>query len=511
VSTTLDAPLTPTMPDPSLAPSGPPVVDPTGADDGPWSLDALGVLVEAATADVAALDPSVLTGPQSAARVERYARLERIAAAGRLACLPRVQETHAWEGQGHASCADWTSAVTGCSVNEAHRDLTTARRLSDLPATTAGVRAGQLSAAQASAIADAAAADPVAEERLLALAKRETFKGLRDECQRTRAAATDSEERRKRIRAERSFRTWVDPEGAGCISIRGPASDLAKVLAAMKPTQEARFRAKRTDVNDTYENRTYDSFMDIIEHALDPDSWTEPDGGDVGEAGRSAEASVARRPDGSDAGAHARAGEPTVEPPLFADVEADRAPPPTQSTPDSTGPGRRRKKKRRPGGANTKVIVLIDHTALQRGHAEPGETCEIAGIGAVSVADVDEILANGDPFLAAVIKKGRDIVNVAHLGRGVSVHQRTALEATRIECSNIACNRTVSIEIDHRKPWTTEQITELGNQDPLCKQDHRRKTHHGWTLEPGSGRRRFLPPDQSDPNDPDPPEGPPLD
>ena len=32
--------------------------------------------------------------------------------------------------------------------------------------------------------------------------------------------------------------------------------------------------------------------------------------------------------------------------------------------------------------------ALIDHTALIRGHTEPGEKCEIAGVGPVPVATV---------------------------------------------------------------------------------------------------------------------------
>ncbi len=137
--------------------------------------------------------------------------------------------------------------------------------------------------------------------------------------------------------------------------------------------------------------------------------------------------------------------------------------------------------------------MRIDHTALIRGHAVAGETVEVAGLGPVPVATVQALM--DDAFLAAVITRGHDVVNVAHLGRGVNAHQRTALEAIHIACTNIACNASVGIEIDHRHPWTDVGETHLANQDPLCKLDHDRKTHHGWRLEPGTGRRRFLPPD----------------
>ena len=146
-----------------------------------------------------------------------------------------------------------------------------------------------------------------------------------------------------------------------------------------------------------------------------------------------------------------------------------------------------------PGGNNIKIIVRIDHTALARGHTVAGETCEVAGLGPISVATAQALMA--DAFLAAVITKGRDVINVAHLGRGLNAHQRTALEAAGLRCSNRACNKTIALQIDHRVPYADHPETRLDNQDPLCPDCHRRKTHHGWHLEPGHGPRRLLPPD----------------
>ena len=76
-----------------------------------------------------------------------------------------------------------------------------------------------------------------------------------------------------------------------------------------------------------------------------------------------------------------------------------------------------------PGGNNVKVIVLVDHAALLRGHTVAGETCEIAGLGPVSVDTVRHLLLD-DPFLAVVVKKGKQVLNVAHHGRGRRVHPR---------------------------------------------------------------------------------------
>ncbi|MCU1352256.1 MAG: hypothetical protein JWM05_1465, partial [Acidimicrobiales bacterium] len=155
---------------------------------------------------------------------------------------------------------------------------------------------------------------------------------------------------------------------------------------------------------------------------------------------------------------------------------------------------------RRPKGAAAKVIVRIDHAALVRGHARPGETCEIAGIGPVAVSTVREIIAVGDAFLAAVVTKGTDVCSVAHLGRQVTAHQRTALEWRDPRCSNIACTNTLALEIDHRTGWAATRDTCLDDLDRLCPSCHRLKTHGGYHLEPGSGRRRFLPPSAEHPH-----------
>ena len=64
------------------------------------------------------------------------------------------------------------------------------------------------------------------------------------------------------------------------------------------------------------------------------------------------------------------------------------------------------------GGHTTHVV--IDHAALVRGYTVDGETCEIPGVGPVSVEWVRSLL--GTAFVTAIIKKGKDIATVAHFG-----------------------------------------------------------------------------------------------
>ena len=155
----------------------------------------------------------------------------------------------------------------------------------------------------------------------------------------------------------------------------------------------------------------------------------------------------------------------------------------------SGGPGRKQAK----GGSDAKVIVRVDHTALVRGHAEPGELCEISGVGPVPVSAVDRLLNEG-AFLAAVITKGVDVLNVAHLGRQFTAHQRTALEFRDPECTVLGCCRTVGLERDHRTGWADTHVTRVDDADHLCPHHHDLKTYNGWALEPGTGKRRMVSP-----------------
>src|SRR5262249_61153576 len=84
------------------------------------------------------------------------------------------------------------------------------------------------------------------------------------------------------------------------------------------------------------------------------------------------------------------------------------------------------------------VHVVIDHAALVRGNTVDGERCEIPGVGPVNVGHVRDYVL-GDAFLTAIIKKGRDITTVAHLGRHVPTEVRTAMIVAGRECDVEDC------------------------------------------------------------------------
>jgi hypothetical protein len=148
-------------------------------------------------------------------------------------------------------------------------------------------------------------------------------------------------------------------------------------------------------------------------------------------------------------------------------------------------------KKARP---NPRFMALLraDLSALTRGTVEDGELCEIAGVGPVPVSTARDLL--GDAIVKLVITQGVDVANVVHLGRGPTVAQKIALLWTSPKCANEACSGTF-VQIDHRDPWSHTHHTKLCELDPLCTHCHRLKTHAGWSLVDGKGRRAFVPPD----------------
>jgi hypothetical protein len=137
----------------------------------------------------------------------------------------------------------------------------------------------------------------------------------------------------------------------------------------------------------------------------------------------------------------------------------------------------------------SKVIALISHDALVRGHTEPGDTCELAGIGPVPVSVIDDMLE--DAFLAAVVTNGVDVYNVAHLGRRPSAFQRTALEARGYRCEVPGCTARHALEIDHTDDWAATLRTKLDRLGWLCPHHHQLKTRRGYRLEGPVGNRRW--------------------
>ena len=314
------------------------------------------------------LVPSGLTGPQAVRLLDWFAEVERLAAAGKALVADRAAETNQWRSEGDRSPEHWLARRGGTTVGAAKDALDTARRLKELPATDAAVRAGELSSVQATAIAAAATADPDAESSLLDTATRSSVAELRRRCDQVVAAARSAEDERARheaIRRSRSLRTRVAFDGAHELLARGTAEDIAGFWARLQPFIDAEFtRARNEERRESVEAYAFDALLAM-----------------------------------STAGGSAK--------------------------------------------SPAKMLIRVDLPALRRGTTAQGEMCEIAGYGPIPVSVAHGLM--NEAFLALVLTKGKDVINVTHLGRQFTEHQKTALEWSDPECQVLGCASTVRL------------------------------------------------------------------
>jgi Domain of unknown function (DUF222) len=155
-----------------------------------------------------------------------------------------------------------------------------------------------------------------------------------------------------------------------------------------------------------------------------------------------------------------------------------------------------------------KILARVDLPALVRGYPVGDETCEFAGSGPVAVSALRDLIDTADPFLAAIVTRGKEVVGVAHLGRRPNAHQQSALEWLYPTCATEGCNSLAFLENDHREDWAKTHTTVFEVLDRLCTHHHDLKTTERWALVEGRGKRAFVPPD--DPRHPRNAHSPPV-
>jgi hypothetical protein len=149
-----------------------------------------------------------------------------------------------------------------------------------------------------------------------------------------------------------------------------------------------------------------------------------------------------------------------------------------------------------PAGPPVSILARVDATAMARGHTEPGETCEIDGLGPVPVDALRQLLPQA--AIDLIVTNGVDVWNITHFGRRATTRQQVVLDWLGVECTRQGCGATRHLQVDHRIDWATIHLTELRNLDWLCVPCHRRKTHQGWALVDGTGKRPMVPSDHPD-------------
>ena len=391
---------------------------------------------------VSGLEPKDVPLPFAPEVWAAFAEVQRVAESGRVLMTARAAEAREWERQRYASAADWLAAQQGTTPGRARADLETSERLADLEATADAVRAGRLSPEEAGAVADAAAANPGAEDDLLDLAQRESLKRTRREAERRKAEARTEDEKRQReerVRKDRGLRFWFG-NGAGNLHATGPVDVLKELEALLQREVDRKFRANRDAASrESRDNYAFDALIDLARTAGGQPGTPEPAASATGSGGRARRAPLTRL-----------------------------------------------------------TLIRVDLAALLRGSVGQGEVCEIGGI-AVSVTELRRLL--GESIMQLVLTNGEAVIDVVNLGRKPTVAQMIAKLFADACCTAQGCDRAVRLEFDHRTDWARVKVTELANLDLLCDHHHDLKTLEKWALVPGSGRRPMVPPtDRRHPN-----------
>jgi hypothetical protein len=384
----------------------------------------------------ASFDPALVPAEVAVRVVGDAAAIEASAAALKALAAARAVDLGEFRSDGYRSAADGLASEIGIGPRAARDLVVTGRRLREQPALADAAKSGALSADKVALVANATEADASAAQRLIDLAGSAPLTALRDECARVKAAACDAEERRRRIHARRSLRTWTDLEGVWHLHASGNPEEGAQVMAALSPLIAERYEAARAAGE--RESRDAYAFDALVAMGCE------------------------------------RSAADTVE------------------RPSSQG-GRERRPRRRLGAA-VKLLVRIDYDAWLRGVAAEGETCELVGYGPVAVSAVRQLVETGDPFVAAVLTRGKALVGVAHLGRQPNSYQRSALEWLYPSCAVQNCQTQAHLQADHRIDWARTHYTVLDLLDLLCWYHHGLKTRENWALVEGTGKRDFVPP-----------------
>jgi hypothetical protein len=390
---------------------------------------------------LAGYEPERISGADADRMLKAFAEIERLASAGKLLSARRVESSNVWRRTGHRSAAAHLADATGTGLGPAITTLETARQLGELPATDDALRGGRLSEAQVKEIAGAAILQPDAEQELVDAAGKQPLNVLKLRCRRVRAGNTDQHESYERIRRGRYLRHWSDPDGAVRFDARLTPDDGARLIASVK-AEAARLgsEARRAGRDEGTRALAADALFSLACGATD----------DPVEAGA----------EGSPAGGR------TV----------------------SDGASRCGR-----SGPTAMVHVRVDHAALVRGHVEPGEICEIPGIGPIPVEVARQLAA--DSILSVLVTDGVDVTSVSSARRSIPARVRTALLERDRRCVVSGCGVVDGLEIDHVHEFGKGGPTELANLVRLCRWHHYLKTHQRFRLErDGDGWLLVAPP-----------------
>ncbi|MGH9098156.1 MAG: HNH endonuclease signature motif containing protein [Acidimicrobiales bacterium] len=404
---------------------------------------------------VESFEPGRYSGGDAADLVTRFARGERLCAAGKTLAARRAADAHQHQHGGHRTPAHWLAEATGESVGDAIDVLSLGDSLAAHPGIDSAYRGGKLSRSKAKAISGALRVNPGAEDELVATAEGDTARQVRDRCQRARAqgwSRQDAKARYDAIQKDRSCRTWTDTEtGAFRLDARLTPDAGAALKAALGLESDRVFhRARRAGHHESPEAYAADALVALV--TRDP--------------GRS-----------------------------------------TATSSDDQSPNGGRPTTKGSKGTRALVHVRVDLDALRTGVVGPHGICEIPGVGPIPVDTARELM--GDALCELVITNGIDVTTITKMGRAIPAALRRALDERDATCVVPGCDAVTGLEIDHRIVEVHDNgPTAMWNLAKLCAHHHDLRHHGGFTLAGGPGNWRWIPPG-GDPGPPgDPPDSP---
>jgi hypothetical protein len=225
---------------------------------------------------VADVNPSSVHASMVMSVFEELDQIERLASSAKTLLARRIADTTEFQRSGALTPAEFLAARSGTTITAAKDTLAASARVVELPVVEQALRDGQLSSAQAVAVTDAASVAPSAQSRLVNAAKTASLRELRDDCQRTKAAADpDRETTQARIHAGRYLRTFTDGEGAWNLHARGTVAAGARIEAALKAHVEAEFTTARLEGRrESLEAYTFDALVAAIDTTAPPEAST---------------------------------------------------------------------------------------------------------------------------------------------------------------------------------------------------------------------------------------------
>ena len=376
------------------------------------------------------------------------------------------------------------------SPSAAKRALETGRRLADQPEVAAAALAGELSVRAGRRRVRRGGRRPGQSRRTdrarpnAARCPSSTTRWPRSK----RLPATPRRRRRDR-HTKRSLRRWTDRDGAFHAHLYGHPEDGAGLWRMLDPIRRRLniLRRQTGAANDTLDALDYDALMAMA--AIATGKHAELALADLVELGLFPQLDTTTPAHRQTRRHHRHPAQPDLFTGADADDDRDRRP---LTPPAAPKPARRAKKL---AGSPMRVMVRVDLDALLRGVALDGELCEIAGYGPVPVSVVEDLLATENPFIIGILTKAQALVGVYHHGRHPNAHQRSALDFLYPTCAAEGCSSRNGLQYDHRLDYAKTHFTAFDLLDRLCRHHHGKKTHHGWALVEGKGKRAFVPPD----------------